>query len=324
MRKTFLGWAIALLPAAAVADVADTLNQQVLPGYQAFAEATARLARASDAGCVPDVLGPPYHEAFDAWMAVQHLHLGPAETEGRALAVHFWPDPKGSGAKAQMSILNGDPALLEAEAFASQSVAARGLLALERLMFPESALPADPCPLIRATAADLARTADLIHTEWTEGFAQDMLRAGQAGNSEFLTPDEARQALFTQVVTGLTALAEQRLTRPMGSFDAPRPERAEARASGRSARNVLLALQAMRKTVQTLAPEATQTDAALGQAMALAEGLDDPIFAGVSEPAGRLKVEILQQAVLKARDLCIAELSAVLGVTVGFNSQDGD
>ena len=91
-------------------------------------------------------------------MAVAHLSLGPAEEDGRGLAILFWPDPKALGWKAQRALLTGDPAALQPDAFAQQSVAARGLPALERLLYPAEALPADPCPLILATADDMART----------------------------------------------------------------------------------------------------------------------------------------------------------------------
>jgi predicted lipoprotein len=84
----------------------------------------------------------------------------------RGLAIHFWPDPKGLGWKAQRALLTGDPAALQPEAFAQQSIAARGLPALERLLYPAEALPADPCTLILATADDMARVATELDQGW--------------------------------------------------------------------------------------------------------------------------------------------------------------
>ncbi|MDR5652525.1 imelysin family protein [Ruixingdingia sedimenti] len=314
-----------LLAAPARADVAEVVDTHVLPGYDAFATATAALDRAAQGGCDADVLRPAYHAAFDAWMGVQHLHLGPAEEAGRALAIAFWPDPKGLGWRAQRALLAGDPAALAPGAFADQSVAARGLTGLERLLWPATALPADPCPLIRATAADLARMAAEIRAGW-DGFAAALLEPGGPGNSRYLTQAEARQALLTQLVTGLEHLADQRLGRPLGTFERPFPDRAEARAAGRSLRNVTLALRALRGMAMALAApaEAPQTRAALDRAVALAEGLDDPVFAGVADPQGRLKVEILQQATRAARAAALAEIAPRLGVGLGFNALDGD
>lgn len=323
MRAAFTALAL-LLPLPALADVSDVVRDHILNGYDSFAVATAALATRAMESCEPDTLIPAYHAAFDAWMAVQHIHLGPAEEAGRSLAIAFWPDPKGLGRKAQLSLLTGDPAKLAPDAFAEQSVAARGLTGLERLLWPQDALPADPCPLIRATAADLARLAADIHDDWQSEYANLVLTPGAAENTVFLSEAEVRQALFTLVVTGLEHLRDQRLGRPMGSFDRPAPEKAEARASGRSLRNVTLALAAQRAMVATLTSDAPKTLAAIDHASRLAAELDDPVFAGVATPAGRLRVEILQQAVELARVEAVDELGAALGVGLGFNAMDGD
>lgn len=314
----------ALLLAAAApasADTAQAVQDRIRPAHAAFAQAAGTLAALDS--CDPETLKPAFHAAYDAWMAVAHLHLGPAEEDGLALAILFWPDPKGLGWKAQRALLTGDPAALAPAVFADQSVAARGLSGLERLLYPAEALPADPCPLIQATADDLARMADSIASGWGP-FGDLLMTAGQPENPRFLTADEATQALFTQLATGLEFIADRRLGRPLGTFDKPRPDLAEARASARSLRNVSLSLQALRDLALALNPDSPQTAAAFDRALQLADDLNDPAFAGVADPQGRLKVEILQQAVRATRDAAIAEIGPALGVSLGFNSQDGD
>lgn len=316
--------ALTLIASPALADFPETVQRHILPGYQALADSTAALAAEAEKTCDVAALQPAYNAAYDAWMSVQHLRFGPIETDGRGLAMLYWPDPKGLGAKAQKALLAGDPAKLTPAAFGEQSVAARGLLSLERLLYPAEPLAADPCPLIRATATDLAATSAKVLADWQGGFAQTLSTAGEVGNTVYLTRPEARQVLFTQLVTGLEFLDEQRLGRPLGDFAAPHPERAEAHASGRSARNVSLALQAMRQMVETLTPDAPKTVAAFDHAIDLAEHLDDPAFAGVTDPTKRLKVEILQQAVEHVRELVMSELAPELDVGIGFNAADGD
>jgi predicted lipoprotein len=119
-------------------------------------------------------------------------------------------------------------------------------------------------------------------------------------------------------------VADRRLGRPLGTFDKPRPDLAEARASGRSLRNVTLSLQALSGLAQTLCPDSPRSLAALDRAIALAQDLEDLVFDGISDPQGRLRVEILQQAVRAARDAAVAEIGPSPGVSVGFNAQDGD
>lgn len=322
MRNVALILTLLLAPPA-MADVADVVTGHVRPGYARFAAVTSDLA-APDT-CDPAILQPAFHAAFDAWMAVAHLHFGPVEEDGRSLAIAFWPDPKSLGARAQRGLMTGEPAALEAAQFAEQSVAARGLMGIERLLWPAETLPADPCPLLRATTRDLARMAAEIDAEWA-AHGDLLLSAGDAGNTAYLSADEARQVLFTQLATGLEFIADQRLGRPLGTFDKPRPDRAEGRLSGRSARNVVLSLAAQRDLAAKLHPDSPQTLAAFDRAMALADRLarSDPALQGVSDPQGWLKVDILQQAVRAIRTTALAEMAPALGVGLGFNSQDGD
>lgn len=320
MRKFAL---LLALSTPAHADVAEAVATHIRPGYAAFATTTADLATLTATTCDAEALRPAFNAAADAWLGVSHLRLGPVEDQGRALAIALWPDPKSLGAKTQRALMTGDPANLAPDRFAEQSVAARGLAGLERLLYPADPPPADPCPLIRATAGDLAAMAAAINVEWAS-YGDLLLTPGQPGNTTYLTETEARQAVFTQLATGLEFLKDQRLGRPLGTFDQPRPERAESRASGRSLHNIRLSLTALRAMTAALDPQAVKSLAAFDHALSLADALNDPTLAGVAEPGTHLKIEILQQAVNATRDAVLAELAPALGVDIGFNSQDGD
>ncbi len=312
--------ALVLLALPAQAGVPEALAR-IGADYGRFAEATQALDTAAQTSC--EGLEAPFHTAWDAWLHVAQIRIGPVEDQGRALAIAFWPDPKGLGAKAQRGLLTGDPAVLAPERFAEQSVAARGFSGLERLLFPADPPAADPCPLIRATAHDLARMAADTASAWP-AFADTLANPGAPGSTRYLTGQEAAQALLTQLATALEFTADQRLGRPMGSFDQPRPERAEARASGRSLRNIAQVLEAARAMALDLLPEAPRTRAAFDKAIARAAALDDPVLAGTATPQGRLKVEILQTAIREARAAMLAEIAPHFGVGLGFNALDGD
>lgn len=321
MPRFFLTAVALALATPAAADTAAVVNDHARPGYQAFDYAVSRLADVES--CDAEALRPAFQAAYDAWMGVEHLHLGPAEENGRALAVLFWPDPKGLGAKAQTALLTGDPGALTTENMAEQSVAARGLAGLERLLYPAKPLAADPCPLIQVTIDDLARQAEILSTDW-DPFGDQLLSAGQTGNTRYLKPEEATQALFTQLATGLEFVADRRIGRPLGTFDQPRPDLAEGIASGRALANITLSLKALRGLAVSLSPESTMTLAAFDHAITLSETLNDPLLDHITDPQAWLKLEILQQAIRATRDMAIAELGPALGVELGFNSQDGD
>ncbi|KUF12804.1 imelysin family protein [Pseudoponticoccus marisrubri] len=315
----------ALLAGPATAGTDDALDRHVLPAMETFAEETADLSRTAAAGCGAEALRPAYHAAFDAWMGISHLRFGPLETGGRALAIGFWPDTRGFVARSVNGLLqDADPVVSDPEGFAEVSVAGRGLFALERLLFEGDEVLADDsyaCAYIRAVATDLARTGQALQADWSDHAAL-MRSAGEDGNTVYLSPREAEQALYTALITGLEFTGDQRLGRPLGTFDRPRPTRAEARRSGRSLRNVGLSLEALRGLARSLSDvPIPQTEAAFADALSVAEGLDDPVLA---DPAGRLKVEILQQRVELVKTAVAAEIGAALGLSTGFNATDGD
>jgi uncharacterized protein len=324
MRKFMTALLLATTPANA--DVETAVSDHVLPGYAAFSAATAALADMAAQTCDTTMLQPAWNAAFDAWLGVAHVRIGPVEEDGRSLAIAFWPDPKGIGAKQQTAMIaNADPMGLDPVAFQDASVAVRGLTAMERLLYPEAPLAGDyPCALMATTAADLAQIARDVEAGWQAAFATDLMTAGQPGNARFLSETEARQAMFTQLVTGIEFVKDMRIGRLLGTFDAPRPDRAEAQASGRAQRNIVLSLQALRGYAAVLDPTAQDTLRAFDRAIATAMALPDPTLANVADPAGRLKLEILGQQVQALQDAAIAEIGGTLGVGVGFNAADGD
>ena len=125
-------------------------------------------------------------------------------------------------------------------------------------------------------------------------------------------------------MTGFEFTADQRLGRPLGTFQRPRPERAEARASARSLRNVELSLQALLAFGEALAGPLPETRTDVAQALTAATALKDPDFSDFAQPQGHVRAEALLGLVRAAQDSAGAEVGAALGVEVGFNSADGD
>ena len=119
-------------------DIRTIVETHVLSGYRVLAADSADLATAARSDCSPTnpQLRAAYHDAFDAWIRVGHLRFGPSETEDRAFALAFWPDPRGSTPKTLGTLIRDeDPAVNSPEDFATISVAARGFYALEFLLY---------------------------------------------------------------------------------------------------------------------------------------------------------------------------------------------
>ncbi len=320
--------ALTMAAGPAAADLAKAVDDHILPGYAAFADSTASLRDAAAESCAPQTLKSDWNAAFDAWMGVSHLRFGPVEEEGRSVIIAFWPDERGMTPKGLSGLIaDEDPIIDKPGGIKDVSVAVRGLYALEFLLYdPEfDATAPYTCTLIRAVTADLADIAADVSDAWQNGYGETLRTAGAEENSTYLTENEGLQVLYTSLVSGLEFTANERLGRPLGTFDRPRPNRAETRRSERSLRNVALSVAALQELTDTLVDAPIpETDAAFERAAQTATELGDPTFASVADPGARLKVEILQQKVKAAEVAVLSEVGPALGVSQGFNAGDGD
>ncbi|WP_282153812.1 imelysin family protein [Ruegeria atlantica] len=312
--------------------LSDAIEAHILPGYARLTETTDALAEAAQTDCNPTsvALRTAYHAAFDDWISVSHLRFGPSEAEDRAFALAFWPDTKGFTPKALSGLIAAeDTAIQSPDTFAETSVAGRGFFALELMLydprFTDLGSAEYRCALMQAITADINRNAGAIDADWA-GYALALANPGE--NSPYRSEDEAMQELYKALTTGLEFTAETRLGRPLGSFDRPRPKRAEARRSERSLRHVQLSLTALRDLAARLSADHPDIAADLGGAFAAAidraQSLDDPAFVAVATPQGRFRLEALQQSINDIRAIASTELGPTLGINAGFNSLDGD
>ncbi|MEM7424346.1 MAG: imelysin family protein [Pseudomonadota bacterium] len=340
MRRLVAALTVALtcsLPIAAHAGpgeiIDEALERHILPGFQTLSARADVLAREAQSDCSPQSLSlrSSYSDAFDAWIVVSHLRFGPTEVENRGFALAFWPDPRSKTPKSLGQLIRSqDPVVDDPEEYQTVSVAARGFYALERLLYDPKVTQGDTdytCTLIVAIARDIALTSRDLHQDWTRRYAALMGAAGSEGNP-YATPTEVIKALFKALGTGLQFTSEIRLGRPLGTFDRPRPRRADARLSRRSLKHVTLSLAAAKRLAMILAREhpavAGELATSFDNAGAAADRIEDPVFALVAEVDGRLRVEVLQQRIDRIREVVRDSLGPALGVGQGFNALDGD
>ncbi len=313
--------------------VTNVVNDYIIPGYEALSAATEGLkeAAAEDCTVTSEPLLAAYHGAFDAWIAVSHLRFGPSEEDNRAFALAFWPDSRGATPQTLSRLIaDQDPGAVSAEEIGEVSIAARGFYGLEFLLYdPALSVAGDPayhCALVQTLAADIDANADAILGGWQDGYSDLMINPGP--DSPYQSNEETVRELYRALSTGLEFDADARLGRPLGTFERPRPTRAEAWRSGRSLRNVLVSLASLRQMAELMADGDEELeadlDAVFARSLALTDPADDPVFAGVATPSGRLRVEVFQQSISRIRDTVSGTLGPALGVDAGFNSLDGD
>lgn len=336
MRRFGYALIFALAPLVVQAEtdpvIARVLDDLVLPKVAQFADLAADLSRVAEADCRADnpALVAAWNDAMDGWLAVQDFRFGPLEKAGTRQAIAYWPDSSNQRARVLTQILRGsNPVLQTPEAYSGQSVAARGLYALEVMLydpkFADYGVADTGCTLVKAASADLAQTAAAVAQDW-QGFAVLMRTPGDQ-NPQYLDVSEPRQAVFTALMTSVQFDVLERLALPMGSPDRPRPNRAEGMISNRSARNLQLSLAGHEALALALVPESaanTATREDLTRVRFMAEKIDSPNFAFVADPMGRFRLETIQTALGLLRAVMQAEYSAALGVTMGLNALDGD
>ncbi len=309
------------------------VETHILPAFADLAGASTILRRVAQQDCTAQspALRRAYHDSFDAWVRTSHLRFGPTEQNDRAFALGFWPDTKGFTPKMLKRLIAADDMqALTPQNYAQVSIAARGFYALEFLLYDPaiSTMGRDAyrCALVQIIATDISTNANAILADWQNGYAQALQNPTPSG--AYRTRSEAVQELYKAVLTGLQFTADTRLGRPLGSFDRPRPKRAEARRSGRSARHVALSLGATRELALILSRDdpglADELRQRVAQLLLQLNALQDPEFAGVATPQGRFKTELLQQNIRLLHELIATRLGALLGVQAGFNALDGD
>lgn len=309
-------------------DLNRILQTHILPGFDQLASTTQVLERVSATQCTPDagVLKEVYGEAFDAWIGVSHLRFGPTEADNRAFALAYWPDPRGATPRTlNQLIADKDPVIETLESFQTVSIAGRGFYALDALLYDPAftALSDDPyyCALVQIIARDIADNAAKIASDWNGEYGQLFV---SANNALYQTPADAERIIFSALMSGLEFTSDVRLARPLGTFDRPRPMRAEARRSGRSLRHVTLSLIAMWELASLVSDNDPELAAGFEFAMRATWDMDDPVFAGVSEPQARFRIEVLREWVDRIRRHLSTKTAPSLGIATGFNALDGD
>lgn len=336
MKSILVAVAFTLLPLSSVAQskskvTHDVVTTHILPRFENLARASMALAGASAKDCAIDTLRTHYADAFDAWISVSHMRFGPTEVKNRAFALAFWPDSRGATPKALAKLLLDEDVIAQsAVTYADVSIAARGFYALEFLIYDTkistAGSPVYRCKLIQTVTTDISRLTTEINDEWQLTFASQLLKPSLLG--EYRSDSEALQELFKALLTGLQFTSETRLGRPIGSFDRPRPTRAEAWRSARSSWHVALSIKSLKDLAFHLSKGNVPLQAKLSNSFNLAYdqviALEDPKFSGVILPQSRLKIEIVQNSIEAIRVIARNELGPHLGVAAGFNALDGD
>jgi predicted lipoprotein len=345
---------LAIAPAAAqttpVSQVLQTAVTQVIrPGMLEFKARASGLRIAMNALCtVPSegtmaIARGQFRQAGLAYGRIEFLRIGPLMEDNRVDRLLFWPDRKGIGLKQVQAILaTADETAASLDTLRGKSVAAQGFGALEFVLYgtgaetllqPEGAFR---CAYGRAVAANIAQIAGELAAGWfAPGGIADHLTAPQAAFADYRSENEALEELVGLLSHGIEATRDTRLNPFLATAErAARPKEALFWRSGLTLEMLRANVDGMRRLlgVSGIARAVAQKDAGLdnsidfefGNAVRALDLVTSPVAEAVADDKQVAALNYLVIVTGSLQALIGEQLSAALGLSVGFSSLDGD
>jgi predicted lipoprotein len=319
----------------------------VIPAYRALLAASEAQEKAWVAFAAKRETGDfaslraAYNAESDAWAKAQLIKTGPITLFLRYDRFAYWPEARNATQRAlDQLLMSKNPKDLTAESLAHDSVAGQGLTALERLLYDEDAEKLLKAPgkdgvwrtqVGAAIARNLSAIAREVLTDWT---APDGVRAAIAANKGwknlFADGPEAARLLLTDLVAGFKLMHDVKLLPVLGpNAGAAKPKLAEAWRSGRSQRDLKLNLAAAQEWETAFAATApaahrAKFDSLFAAATKAVDAMPPDVGEAAADPKRRARVDAGRAAIKSVQTEIANTLPGDVGVTLGFNSLDGD
>jgi hypothetical protein len=323
-------------------------DQFVIPTYRALLQACeaqektwAAFAAKRDTGDFAS-LRTAYNSVADAWASAQLIKTGPITLFLRYDRFAYWPEARNATARAlDQLLMSKNPKDLTADSLAHDSVAGQGLTALERLLYdgdsPEKLLKASGkegdwrTQVGVGIARNLAAIARQVLADWTApNGVRAAIAANKGWNNLFADAPEAARLLLTDLVAGFKLMHDVKLLPVLGAnADSAKPKSAEAWRSGRTQRDLKLNLtsaQTLEKAFAADAPAAHRAkfDALFAAAAKAVDAVPPDLGEAAADPKRRPRVDAARVAIKAVQTELAKTLPGDVGVTLGFNSLDGD
>jgi predicted lipoprotein len=318
-----------------------TAREFIIPRYDVLARATALQEADWRSFCAkPQIesfrrLKDDYRSAADEWSGIEFILYGPIANNFRFERMSHWPERKNAIGRAMTTLLarKGEEDLTP-ERFAQVSAAAQGITALERLLFEKDSdalllSGTDDskrrCAVATAIAAGLSRTSSETLAEWQA--PDGPLAKFETGDKAVI--DEAAARLATDYITLFEIIGDQKIGVVLGKdAEEARPTLAEQWRSARSMRAIIVNLAAAealgRLLVDPGRPENETFFLTLSTARSIADGAPTNMGEAAADARQRMRLVLLRDAVRAVRESASDTIPPALGITLGFNSRDGD
>lgn len=334
-----------VIPADIGARVATTY---VEPALHRFEAATRTLEERLSTLCATPAAGTleasraAFAETVSGWGGVSILRFGPLVADNRFESIFFWPDTRGVTLKqTQAALANADPSVTDALQLADKSVALQNLLTLDFLLAGDGAeaLAAagaeHRCRFASAVASVLDDHAEALSTAWSAdtNFGISFRQPGADG--DFQSPAEVMAELAKASLTTVEFVRSAELGPARGdTIEEARGRRApfwrsnltfELVAAQLSGLDALLAATGLGDVLEgTYASPFNNLRSDLGLAAATLGDIALPAEAAFADATARKRLDYVDLLLGYAHDTITGDLTASLGLTMGFNALDGD
>ena len=278
-----------------------------------------------------------------AFGRIEAIRVGPIMEENRAERLLFWPDRKGIALKQVQAILaSEDDSATDPVTLKGKSVAVQGLTALEFVLHGtgsetlETQEGAFRCHYGLAIARNVEAIADEMVAAWDDedGIALHLTKP-KADFTDFRTPIEAQEELVGILSHGIEAVRDRRLNPFLAKGDdAAKPKLALFWRSGltvwmiRANVDGLESLFELSGIAGGVANDKAELPVAIAEEFAKVDAaldlVTDPVETAVADPAQAQALVDVVTATQQLGVLIGEQLSAALGLSVGFSSLDGD
>lgn len=343
-------------------DDTDALRRRVLhhlghavagPAFEAFERAAQAAALRTDALCdaPSDAALADARAAWsagrDAWSRTLPFGFGPLAEQMQPGPLDFWPARPDTIEAA----IAGAPAAIDATYLASKGTSAKGMPALEYLLFgtdPAAVLPAltDPtggarrCAYARVVAEDIAARATAVHDAWSPGFADALARAGD-GSPVYASAQAGVDEVVNKLIDGLAVMVKTKLDTPLGNLTgaAVDPALLESRFSGRARADLAANLEGVWAVYHGADPVGVaeglgvlvhDVDPGLNQRVHVQYESAAAAVAAIPEPLAdalttdREAVQFARDELDALRRMLKLDVASALGVTLMLSDNDGD
>ena len=333
------------LPPDLGARVAAAYVEPAVAGFEAAAtdlaaDVEALCAAPSEAGLAAARDG--FAGLVGAWGRLSVLRFGPLVSDNRFETIFFWPDPRGVTLRqVQAALAEDDPAVADPAHLAGKSVALQNLLALEYLLAGTDAAllaqgeDAHRCRYAHAAALVLRDQARAVAAGWSGAAPIGASFRHPGPDGYFRTPREVLGELVKAWLTTVDYVRSAELLPPMGeSIAAARGRRAPLWRSDLTFTLIGAQLAGLIDLLDATGLGGTLTGAAatpfnnlrsdLVRAAHALAAIDAPAEAAFADPAIRSRLDYAALLLGYASTTIGGDLTAALGLTMGFNALDGD